>query len=161
MKHHLPFALLFVAGSLASGCSNQAVPPSYRADEERPHVGPEARWWEDQAERELTRAYKTDFIDVRERQIDYAIRDFNTARGLYLDELARLEDAPAGDTEKMLAYPEIRYAASGPVPAGRRHAIEIEIDRLSNEIESLAKTRPIEEPPPLTVYDRILPRYSR
>src|SRR5262249_17777726 len=68
---------------------------------------------------------------------------FLHARSLSYEELEALENAESTDVERMRPYPGIKYAGGGPVPAGRREALEIEIERLSAEIAQLVRERPI------------------
>jgi hypothetical protein len=145
----LAFAVVTVAG-----CHG---PTPYLPDEERPRVAREARWWEEQGDHELERAKDAPSLRKKEEHYAIAVGDFRTARDLYYEELEYLENAPSTDVEKMRPYPGIKYAAGGPVPAGRREALEIEIERLSAEIKQLIAERPIDPPPEATVTRRVFP----
>jgi hypothetical protein len=158
-----PLARLVVATALvvaaASGCKSPPAP--YSPGEERPRVAAEARWWEEQGNNELTRAWATESPRVRERHFAIAVRDFMIARSFYYEELEALENAESTDLERMRPYPGIKWAANGPIPNGRREALEIEIDRLSAEINQLARERPIEPLVPLTISEKVLPVHCR
>jgi len=145
---------LVVTIALFQGCS---TPKPYAADEERPRVGNEARWWELQGNKELARARSSASLSTKERHWANAIRDFREARALYYSELERAENAPSTDVQQLGPYPEIRYAATGPVPAGRREALTLEITRISDDIEQLVRERPIDPPPPLTLAEKLTP----
>ena len=58
----------------------------------------------------------------------------------------------------MRPYPGIKWASGGPIPAGRREALEIEIERLTSEINQLVRERPIEPPVPPSLSERLTPR---
>jgi hypothetical protein len=151
----LPICLLAVA--CLAGCKSTARVP-YSPTEERPRVAAEARWWEEQGDREITRAHETESLRLRELHFAVAVDVFVTARSLYYEELEALENAPSTDVERMRPYPGIKWAAGGPVPAGRREALEIEIARLSDEIYQLVRERPIEEPKMQSLSARLTPR---
>ncbi|HZU99586.1 MAG TPA: hypothetical protein VFF73_22945 [Planctomycetota bacterium] len=152
-----PFLALVLLVALA-GCKSQ---PASTANDERPRVGDDARWWEVQSHGELARAWRADNLAVREQQFEFAIRDLVRARSLYYDELESLENAPSTDMQVLGPYPGIRYAAQGPIPAGRREALEIEIRRLTREIAELVRERPIEDPEPVRLSDQLTPRNTR
>lgn len=154
MRRSTPVLVVFLVA--LAGCSSSR--PAYRPDEERPRTAFEARWWEEQGDKELERALAADRPRVKERYFAYAVQDYRHARDLYYDELESLENAPATDLDTFARYPEIRYASGGPIPAGRREALEIEITRLSAEIEQLVRERPIQDPPPVTVEQKLFPR---
>src|SRR2546423_825023 len=149
-------ALVLLAPLALAGC--KAAPVPYTPTEERPRVAAEARWWEEQGDIEITRAYSTESLRMREYHFAVAVNHFVRARSLYYDELESLEHAESKDVERMRPYPAILWAAGGPVPAGRREALEIEIERLSDEIYQLVRERPIEPPVPPTLSDRLTPR---
>jgi hypothetical protein len=151
-------ALLVVLAALAPGCKSQ---PVYTANDEHPRVGDDARWWEEQSHSELARAYRAENLASREQQFAFAIRDLVRARNLYYEELESLENAPSTDMQVLGPYPGIRYAAQGPIPAGRREALEIEIRRLTREIAELVRERPIEDPEPIRLSDQLTPRNTR
>ncbi len=148
---------LVLVAAIAAGCasSNRGV------NEERPVAAPEARWWELQGNHELARAHRDESLAQKEIHFNNAISDFRLALDLYSEELARIEDQPTADLDKFRPYPGIRYAARGPVPAGRREALQIEIDRISANLERLVRERPIDLPPPVTMSDKLIPLMDR
>jgi hypothetical protein len=148
---------LVLVAAVAAGCasSNRDV------NEERPAAAPEARWWELQGNHELARAHREESLAQKEIHFNNAIFDFRAALDLYSDELARIEDQGSTDLEKFRPYPGIRYAARGPVPAGRREALQIEIDRISINLERLVRERPIDLPPPVTISEKLVPLMDR
>ncbi len=116
--------------SLATGC--QSPPPPPPPTDERPRCSEHARFLEAEGNREIGRANQAPTYRTRMLHHDAAIRGLKNARELYWSELASLEaDATF---EK-------------PIPLGRREALEIEIDRLSLQIERLYKERPYDREP--------------
>jgi hypothetical protein len=153
-------ALLSVVVVLAlAGC--KAAPAPYSQTEERPRVAAEARYWELQGDIEIERAWRTDSLRMRELHFDIAVGHFVHARSLYYEELEALENAESTDIDRMRPYPGIRWAQNGPIPAGRREALEIEINRLSDEIHDLVIERPIEPPPERTITQKMFPLNDR
>lgn len=127
------WSFLLPAIVLLSGC--KAPPPSPPSPaEERPHCRDEARWWEEQGNKELTYGYRTESLAIRLRAYDAAIRDLRHSRDLYYAELEYLEN---------LATKE------NPIPTGRREALDIEIERLSRQIDVLHKERPLDPHRPI------------
>lgn len=159
MRRPGPALSLLSIALLASAMGCQAPPRApYSANEERPRVAADARWYEEQGNHELARAWGTESARVRERHFAVAVRNFILARSLYYEELEALENAESTDVERMRPYPGIKWAANGPIPNGRREALEIEIERLSGEILQLARERPIEPVTPPTLSERLTPR---
>jgi hypothetical protein len=139
------FALLFLIGTLAlPGCKSAEAPRTQ--SEERPRAKDDALWWELQGDKELARGNDSDDDVFRRQQYTWAIRDFGRARDLYYDELFAAQ----------------RAAGSQPLAVGRQEALDIEIDRLSRQIEALYKERPfpIVKPKPLgEILTPDFPRY--
>jgi hypothetical protein len=110
-----------------AGCSSPA-PRTYSAADERPKCTEDARWWEQKAMREIEIANRSDREDLRIRHIDFAIRDLKEARNLFYDELLSQEREATRDK---------------PIPAGRRAALDAQIDRLQREIDQTYVDRPV------------------
>jgi len=110
-----------------AGCVSPPPAPVMSASDERPRCTEDAIWLEGLANKELARAYRSGERTQKIKYFERGMARLRDARALYDAELASLETQATKDRE---------------VPLGRREALEIEINRLTEQMTQIVKDRP-------------------